>query len=171
MAMSDAEDVVAPSARPGLATRLRARAQTWLNSEHGAAQRMAGTAFAIRVASAGVTFLSQIALARWMGGFDFGIYVSVWTWLLLAGDIVHLGLPLVAQRFIPEYTHHNQFDALRGFLIGSRWITFGLATAFALIGAVAIYALTPRLDPHTVLPFYLACISLPFFTVSLMCDG
>jgi len=28
-----------------------------------------------RFASAGVTFLSQIALARWMGGFEFGIYV------------------------------------------------------------------------------------------------
>ena len=125
---------------------------------------MAGMAFAIRVASAGVTFLSQIALARWMGGFDFGIYVAVWTWLVLAGDIVHLGLPLIAQRYIPEYTHHNQFDALRGFLIGSRWITFGLATAFALIGAGAIFALTPWLDPHTVLPFYLACVSLPFFT-------
>lgn len=106
-----------------------------------------------------------------MGGFDFGIYVAVWTWLVLAGDIVHLGVPLIAQRYIPEYTHHNQFDALRGFLIASRWITFGLATAFALIGAGVIFALTPWLDPHTVLPFYLACVSLPFFTVSLMCDG
>ena len=171
MALTDAEDLAAPPAQAGRAARLRARARDWLNSEHGAAQRMAGMAFAIRVTSAGVTFLSQIALARWMGGFDFGIYVAVWTWLVLAGDIVHLGVPLIAQRYIPEYTHHNQFDALRGFLIGSRWITFGLATAFALIGAGAIFALTPWLDPHTVLPFYLACVSLPFFTVSLMCDG
>ena len=138
MAMTDAENTVAPSARPELAARLRARARTVLTSENGAAQRMAGMAFAIRVASASVTFLSQIALARWMGGFDFGIYVSVWTWLLLAGDTVHLGIPLIAQRFIPDYTHHNQYDALRGFLIGSRWITFGLATAFAAIGAGAI---------------------------------
>jgi len=81
MAMTDAENTVAPSARPELAARLRARARTVLTSENGAAQRMAGMAFAIRVASASVTFLSQIALARWMGGFDFGIYVSVWTWL------------------------------------------------------------------------------------------
>ena len=36
--------------------------------QHGAAQRMAGMAFGIRVASAGVTFLSQIALARWITG-------------------------------------------------------------------------------------------------------
>jgi O-antigen/teichoic acid export membrane protein len=171
MALTEAKDLAAPPAQAGRVARLRVGLQSWLNSEHGAAQRMAGMAFAIRVASAGVTFLSQIALARWMGGFDFGIYVAVWTWLVLAGDTVHLGVPLIAQRFIPEYTHHNQLDALRGFLIGSRWITFGLATAFAFAGAGAIFALTPWLDPHTVLPFYLACVSLPFFTISLMCDG
>src|SRR3954452_21537890 len=141
MAMTDAENIAAPDNQPGAIARLRAKAQAWLNSEHDAAQRMAGMAFMIRVASAGVTFLSQIALARWMGGFDFGIYVSVWTWLLLAGDTVHLGIPLIAQRYIPEYTHHNQIDALRGFFIGSRWIVFGLATAFALLGAAAIFAL------------------------------
>jgi len=171
MAMTDAENIAVPDAPLGAVARLRAKVQVLLTSEHGAAQRMAGMAFMIRVASAGVTFLSQIALARWMGGFDFGIYVSVWTWLLLAGDTVHLGIPLVAQRYIPEYTHHNQLDALRGFFIGSRWIVFGLATAFALAGAGAIFALTPWLDPHTVLPFYLACVSLPFFTIALMCDG
>jgi O-antigen/teichoic acid export membrane protein len=171
MALTEAKDLAAPPAQAGRVARLRVSLHSWLNSEHGAAQRMAGMAFAIRVASAGVTFLSQIALARWMGGFDFGIYVAVWTWLVLAGDTVHLGLPLIAQRFIPEYTHHNQVDALRGFLIGSRWITFGLATAFALLGAGAIFALTPWLDPHAVLPFYLACVSLPFFCISLMCDG
>jgi O-antigen/teichoic acid export membrane protein len=167
MAVTDADDINAPAPRPGLL----ARAKAWLASENGAAQRMAGMAFIIRVSAAGVVFLSQIALARWMGGFEFGVYVSVWTWLLLAGDTVHLGLPLTAQRFIPEYTHHSDFDTLRGFLIGSRWLTFGLATAFALAGAGAIYALTPWIDPHTLLPFYLACASLPFYTLSLMCDG
>jgi O-antigen/teichoic acid export membrane protein len=118
-----------------------------------------------------VVFLSQIVLARWMGSFEFGVYVSVWTWLLLAGDTVHLGMPLIAQRFIPEYTHRNDLDTLRGFLVGSRWITFGLATAFALAGAAAIHALNPWLDPHSILLFYLACVSLPFYALSLMCDG
>jgi O-antigen/teichoic acid export membrane protein len=70
-----------------------------------------------------------------------------------------------------EYTHHNDFATLRGFLVGSRWLTFGLATGFALAGACAVSALAPWLDPETVLPFYLACASLPFYTLSLMCDG
>jgi O-antigen/teichoic acid export membrane protein len=165
MALIDADNLAVP--RPGFA----ARARTWLGSEHSASQRVAGFAFVIRVASAGVVFLSQIVLARWMGSFEFGVYVSVWTWLLLAGDTVHLGMPLIAQRFIPEYAHHGDFDMLRGFLAGSRWITFGLATVFALAGAIGIHALKPWLDPHSVLLFYLACVSLPFYTLSLMCDG
>jgi O-antigen/teichoic acid export membrane protein len=165
MALTDAENLAVP--RAGLLSRAR----SWLGSEHTAAQRVAGFAFIIRVASAGVVFLSQVVLARWMGSFEFGVYVSVWTWLLLAGDTVHLGMPLIAQRFIPEYTHHSDFDMLRGFLAGSRWITFGLATAFAVVGAAAIHLLQPWLDPHSILLFYLACVSLPFYTLSLMCDG
>jgi O-antigen/teichoic acid export membrane protein len=167
MSCTDADQHADPAVSPGLF----ARAKAWLSSDEGTAQRVAGMAFIIRVAAAGVVFVSQIVLARWMGGTEFGIYVSVWTWLLLAGDTVHLGLPLTAQRFIPEYTHRNDFDTLRGFLIGSRWITFGLATAFALAGAIGIFLLRPWLDPKTVLPFYLACVSLPFYALALMCDG
>ena len=142
-----------------------------LTGENNAAQRLAGIVFAIRVVSAAVTFGSQIVLARWMGDYDFGIYVGVWTWLLLAGDTVHLGMPLIAQRFIPDYTHRNRWAELRGFLIGSRWITFGLATAFATLGAAAVMAASPWLDPHAVLPFYLACAALPFYSLALMCDA
>jgi O-antigen/teichoic acid export membrane protein len=165
MAVTDADKLPVP--RPGL----MARARRWLGAEHAAAQRVAGMAFVIRIASAGVVFLSQIVLARWMGSFEFGVYVSVWTWLLLAGDTVHLGLPLIAQRFIPEYAHHGDLDRLRGFLAGSRWLTFALATAFALAGAGAILLLRPWIDPSSVLLFYLACAALPFYALSLMCDG
>ena len=105
-------------------------------------QRMAGTAFIIRVASAAVVFLSQILLARWMGSFEFGIYVYVWTWLLLVGDIVHLGLPLTAQRHIPEYTQHGALDLLRGYpdrqpLAHVR----ARPPRVALLGAAAMHAL------------------------------
>jgi O-antigen/teichoic acid export membrane protein len=167
MALTETESLSLPRSR----WKLLVRVQAWLASEAASTQRMAGMAFAIRVASAAVVFLSQIALARWMGSFEFGVYVSVWTWLLLVGDTVHLGLPLAAQRFIPEYTHRNDFDTLRGFLIGSRWIAFALATAFALLGAAMVYALRSWLDPQAVLPFYLACAALPFYALAVMCDG
>ena len=57
-------------------------------------RRLAGAAFLIRVVSAALTFVSQILLARWMGGYEFGIYIYGWTWILLVGGMVDLGLGL-----------------------------------------------------------------------------
>src|SRR5919112_6352402 len=110
------------------AFRAPSRVRAWLESEHGAIQRMADTAFIIRVVGAVTIFLSQILLARWMGSAEFGIYVYAWTWLQMIGDIIHLGLPLTAQRTVPEYTQRGDLDGLRGFLVGSRWIVFTTAT-------------------------------------------
>jgi len=165
MALTDIKDL---SARR---LRLPARLQAWLASEHAPAQRMAGMAFIIRVAGAAVVFLSQILLARWMGGYEFGVYVYAWTWLLLIGDIIHLGLPLTAQRYIPEYTQRNAFDLLRGFLFGSRWTVFATGTAVAVLAAVAVRAFEQTLDGTAILPLYLACAALPFYTLSNMLDG
>ena len=151
--------------------RLPGRAQAWLASEHGALQRMAGAAFIIRVAGAGLIFASQILLARWMGGVEFGIYVYAWTWLQMIGDIIHVGLPISAQRTIPEYTQRNDLDGLRGFLIGSRWVVFAAGTTVAFLGALAVHWLEQRLDRGTIMPLYLACAALPLYTLTNMLDG
>jgi O-antigen/teichoic acid export membrane protein len=166
MALTDAENLA-----PRMRSRLVARARALLTGEHASMRRMAGTAFVIRVASAAVVFLSQILMARWMGSFEYGTYVYVWTWLLLIGDLVHLGLPLTAQRHIPEYTQRGALDLLRGYLIGSRWLTFGLGTAVAILGAALVHTLEGSLDSHVVMPLYLACVALPFYAFSFMLDG
>src|SRR5689334_13055945 len=134
------------SASRGLLSRVRQRLEALLASEHFTTQKVAGTAFAIRIASAGIVFISQILLARWMGSYQFGSYVYVWTWLLMAGDIVHLGMPLTAQRFIPEYTETKSFDLLRGYLSGSRWLSFAAGAAFAIFGGLVVYALDDQYD-------------------------
>jgi O-antigen/teichoic acid export membrane protein len=170
MALTDIKDTK-PSAARQLLLRLRQRVAEWLDGEHSLTQRMAGAAFAIRVASAGIMFVSQILLARWMGGSEFGTYVYVWTWLMLLGDLVHLGVPLTAQRFVPEYTQAKSYDLLRGYLAGSRWITFTAGTAIAIIGALIVRAIETRLDSNVILPFYFACIALPIYAFTFMMDG
>jgi O-antigen/teichoic acid export membrane protein len=166
MALTDAKEV--PARRPLF--RLPARLQTWLASEHAPAQRIAGAAFVIRVASAAIVFASQILLARWMGSSEFGLYVYAWTWLLVVGDIIHLGLPLTAQRHIPEYTQQNALDRLRGFLLGSRWLTFAMGTGVAVFGAMLVRSFESSLGQQS-MPLYLACVALPFYTFSNMLDG
>lgn len=153
----------------GAITRLRA----WLadGGDHSLAQRAASTAFVIRVASATVAYVTQILLARWMGGHEFGIYVYVWTWVMLIGAVADLGLASSAQRFIPDYAGRGASALLRGFLSGSRWLTFGIATAFAITGAGCIWLLRPWLDDHTIVPLAIACVCLPMYGVLHVQDG
>lgn len=151
----------------------RTRLQAWLadRSHNALAQRMASNAFVIRVASAVLAFASQIILARWMGSSEFGIYVYVWTWVLILGEIVPLGLSIAAQRFIPEYTQQHALQELRGFLSGSRWLVFGMGTAAAAAGMLLIKLAQPVLSTEAVIPLYLACVALPFYALSEILEG
>ena len=102
MALSHSEDVRRSRMRIFVAASM-ARVRVWLadGSDRSLAQRTAGAAFLIRVASAGLLYLSQVALARWMGSFEFGVYVYVLTSVLLIGTLADFGLAIAAQRFIP----------------------------------------------------------------------
>ena len=152
---------------------LYGRARAWLadHSDHTRAQRTAGNAFLIRVASAVLVYALQVLLARWMGEFQFGIYVYVWTWVLLVGALVDLGLASAAQRFIPEYLGLRAFTLLRGFLSGSRWLTLAIATAIAGLAALGIRALEPWIGQYEIIPLYLACAALPLFSLTKMQEG
>jgi O-antigen/teichoic acid export membrane protein len=152
---------------------LYGRARAWLadRSDHSLAQRMAGTAFLIRIASAVLVYLTQVLLARWMGEFEFGIYVYVWTWVLLVGAVVDFGLASSAQRFIPEYTGLRTFALLRGFLSGSRWLTLAIATVMAGLAALGVWLLEPWVSRYEIVPLYLACAALPLFALSHMQEG
>jgi len=140
-------------------------------SDSSLVRRLAGAAFLIRVISAAIAFISQILLARWMGGFEFGIYIYAWTWVLLIGGMADLGLGSAAQRFIPEYTEHKQFALLRGFLRGSRWLALLISIAIASAGAGAVALLTPHIDPNTILPLYISCAALPMFALTQVQSG
>jgi O-antigen/teichoic acid export membrane protein len=140
-------------------------------SDSSLARRLAGAAFLIRVVSALLAFISQILLARWMGGFDFGIYIYAWTWVLLIGGMVDLGLGSASQRLIPEYTEHRQFALLRGYLRGSRFLATAIACAVALAGAAAVTLLKPYLGPETTVPLYLSCAALPMFGLGQVLSG
>ena len=121
----DAQSATVPPA--GVITRLRSLLGG--SSEASVTRRLAGTIFIIRVISAALAYLSQILLARWMGGSDYGVYVYVWTWVLLLGSMMDFGISASAQKIIPEYRTRGEHALLRGFLSGSRWMTFVVSVA------------------------------------------
>ena len=80
-----------------------ARLRAWLNNrdDRSLARRVASTTFLIRIFAAGLAFFSQVLLARWMGTFEFGIFVYVFTWVMVIGAVVDFGLASSAQRLSP----------------------------------------------------------------------
>jgi len=149
----------------------RLRCLLFDSSEAAVTKRLAGTIFAIRVVSAAMAYLSQILLARWMGGSDYGIYVYVWTWVLLLGSMMDFGISASAQKIIPEYRAHGEHALLRGFLSGSRWMTFLVSAAVSLLLAGVVKLLSPWIDASAIWPLYIGCLTLPPFVVANTQDG
>lgn len=167
MAAIDAQPATTPR---GLIARLRARLAGG-PVEASLTRKLAGTIFVIRVVSAALAYLLQIFLARWMGGSDYGIYVYVWTWVLLIGSLMDFGISASAQKIIPEYRTRGDHALLRGFLSGSRWMTFAVSAMLAAALAGVVRLLSPWLDTGAVIPLYLGCLTLPPFVVANTQDG
>jgi O-antigen/teichoic acid export membrane protein len=156
-------DTAAPAPSPFAGLTTRAKAILSERSDSRIAQLVAGKVFLVRVASATFALVSQVLLARWMGKFEFGIYIYVWTWVLMIGALSDMGLSSAARRFIPEYTELMALDRLRGFLSSSRWLASGIATAIGAVGALGVTLLSPWIDHFTIIPLYLACITIPIY--------
>jgi O-antigen/teichoic acid export membrane protein len=97
-----------------------------------------------------------VRLARWMRRFEYGVFIYVWTWVLMIGSVADTGLSSSARRFIPEYTEGNG-------RICADLERLVLACVTAAAGALVVWIFTPRLDEFTVLPLSLACATIPIW--------
>ena len=163
-------DAETPPASTGPVAWLKARLGGGA-SEASLTRRLAGIIFVIRVLSAGLAYLSQILLARWMGSSDYGIYVYVWTWVLLLGSMLDFGLASSAQKIIPDYRTRGEQALLRGFLSGGRWLTFAASAIVALLLAGLVRLLSPWIDGNEIMPLMIGCATLPAFVVANTQDG
>src|SRR5690606_5460345 len=120
---------------------------------------------------AAIAFLSQVLLARWMGTFDYGIYVLVWTAMIIAGNLSCLGFHTSVIRFIPEYLEKGMLAELRGILLTSRLFVLLAYTAFAAIGAGGDWLFADRIEPYYVVPFVLGTFCLPMIALSDVLQG
>ena len=171
VAVMDAQS--APAWASGLIARLRARSRGLLggSNEASVTRRLAGIIFIIRVVSAALAYLSQILLARWMGGSEYGIYVYVWTWVLLLGSMMDFGISASAQKIIPEYRTRGEHALLRGFLFGSRWMTLAVSAVVSALLAGVVKLLSPWINAGEIVPLYIGCLTLPAFVVANTQDG
>lgn len=139
--------------------------------ERGEAGRMSVIAFVIRIVSAAIAFISQVLLARWMGSFEYGIFVLVWVTMVIAGNVSCLGFHTSVIRFIPEYREKGMMAELRGILFTSRLFVLLASSAIAALGALGVVLLAPHIENYYVVPFVLGFVCLPMIALSDLLQG
>src|SRR5262249_16742868 len=95
----------------------------------------------------------------------------VWTWVLLLGPMLDLGLGTAAQLFLPKYRAEGNLALLRGYASGTRWFCLGVSAVVAALGVGTGWLLRPWRDDYNVIPLMLSCVCLPAFAVSNIQDG
>jgi O-antigen/teichoic acid export membrane protein len=152
---------------------LRRQTETLLtgSGEGARSGRGALTAFAIRIVSALLAFVSQILLARWMGAFEFGVFSYSWVWVLVLGSLVSIGFATSVIRFLPEYREQGRWDLFQGFLRAGRVIVILLGAVIAALTVLFIEDWNGILEPVYVIPLSIALLSLPAYGLTDFQDG
>lgn len=139
--------------------------------ETSQAQRMAMIAFAIRIVSAAIAFVSQIILARMMGDFEYGVFVFVWVIAIILGNLSCLGFHTAVIRFLPQYRTAGAEEAILGLAATARIFAMLSATLIAFTGIAMLYMLGDRIEEHYVQPLFVAAFALPMIALGDVLDG
>lgn len=161
---------VIQSAERLLPPGLRGKAEPLLRALAGSdarslAQRMALAAFAIRVASAAIAFLTQIVLARMMGEFEYGIFVFVWALIVIVGDMSCLGFHTTVVRFLPDYAGRSAHAEIRGLTSTARIFAMLSSTALASTGLLCLFLFRDAVTDYYVLPLFIGLFCMPMIAL------
>ena len=141
------------------------------SDDRSVSQRIAVIAFSVRIVSAAIAYISQVLLARWMGDFEYGVFVVVWVGAVILGGLACIGFQTAVVRFVPEYLERGENDLLRGVLLGSRLYGFAAATAIAVLGLVGLFVFGDHLSSYYLIPLYLGAVTLPMLAIGEIQDG
>jgi O-antigen/teichoic acid export membrane protein len=118
------------------------------------------------VTGAGLAFLTQVLMARWMGAEALGVYVFAFSSCLLLGTLSGLGIPAAAIKFIGSGLARSRGDLIVGFSLRSSQIVGIVGLIAALLGALVIM-LTDLVEPGE----RRTAMLLAFLTVPRYCSS
>lgn len=141
------------------------------DDEQAQAKRSSLIAFAIRITGAALALLSQVVLARLMGSFEFGIYVLVWTVILILGDLACFGFHTTIIRYVPQYLQKNQIDNARGILRTGPVFALISAGIITLIAVLLLHSLSTQFEAYYWTAFLIGVLCIPAIALGNISDG
>jgi O-antigen/teichoic acid export membrane protein len=141
-------------------TRLRAALSGRSQSISAQILRGASSSAVLKVVYTGLTFVTAILLARFLGVDEYGTYVYAMSWVLLLGVFAGLGLNQVLVANVAVYHQKDDWAHISGIL------RFAIAavTAASILCALAVVGtgwLLHRDEPSLYIALLLACLLLP----------
>jgi O-antigen/teichoic acid export membrane protein len=106
-----------------------------------------------------------------MGSFEYGIFVLVWTTVVIVGTLTCLGFGTSVIRFIPQYRERGQLAELRGVMSASRSFVLVVSTLFTVVGVLGVWLFSDSIDSYYVIPFYLGLVCMPMIALSDVLEG
>ena len=97
----------------------------------------AGIALVVQVIGAGLSYASQVLLARLLGASNYGVYTYVFVWVTFVSLLAGLGFPAASVRFLPVYRVKQDWARISGFTRSKSKFTFATAIAITLVAVVS----------------------------------
>lgn len=131
----------------------------------------AATALVVRVLAAVLAYGVQVFLARVLALEEYGVYVTLWTWLIIANHVAVFGFSESALRFVPRYCERNQHSWALGFLKTGFWFSTLGATFVGLAGFAGLWLFGDAVSSAYLVPLMVLAIGLPIMALELYFEG
>jgi O-antigen/teichoic acid export membrane protein len=130
----------------------------------GRLARSSTIAFGIHVAGAGLTYCSQMVLARVVGPVSYGIYAYILAWATILAYLSALGFEVSLLRLVPVYRARRDWALLRGVILYAEWRVTCTGFAIVLIGTT-IVTLWDRGSPEQTNAFLTGFVLVPVWAL------
>jgi len=127
--------------------------------------------FAVRILGAALGYALHVALARFLGPADFGIWAFAFTLVIVAGHAASIGFPDSVVRFLTDYIAREDWRRARGQVLAGIYISLGMGAALALLFAGLLIALRDLVPREMFAPLLMAAAILPVFAMQDWMDG
>lgn len=118
----------------------------------------------VKVASAVLGFLSHVALARVLDIDDYGVYLYVWTWIIVLSQAARLGYDNLLIRFTSEFTAKEKWRSLKGLLYHAHRDVAVASALVAVTGGLLLLLQTGQVSPVERATFAVALMLLPVYS-------
>lgn len=123
--------------------------------------RLSGLLTAARVAAAGLTFVFQALLARWMGADGLGVYVLATSLASVLAIFTTMGFGAVTSRFLAAYRAEGREDLIAGFRHSSYRHLAAASLVFVGASAAAILLVPGLVSAELRQPLALGALAAP----------